>query len=136
MSDLTGQVDGVLSTIEGKDVPNAAAIREKAGEAKTKLGALGNEVQRPPTGMGYRDWPRLLEQLRFVAGGINGAQARPTAGQVDVLTEVERATRMRAGELTDIINTVISDLNRLLQGQPKILTSWQGGQRISMLQPR
>jgi photosystem II stability/assembly factor-like uncharacterized protein len=136
MSDLTGQVDGVLSTIEGKDVPNAAAIREKAGEAKTKLGALGNEVQRPPTGMGYRDWPRLLEQLRFVAGGINGAQARPTAGQVEVLTEVERATRVRAGELTDIINTVISDLNRLLQGQPKILTSWQGGQRISLLQPR
>jgi len=136
MGDLTGQVDGLLSTIEGKGLPNSAAIQQKAGEAKEKLGALDNEVRRPPNGMGYRDWPRLLEQLRFVAGGINGAQARPTEGQLEVLTEVEQATQRRAAELTTIINTTISELNQLLQGQPKILTSWQGARIISLLDTR
>jgi photosystem II stability/assembly factor-like uncharacterized protein len=136
MSDIAGQVDGAVAGIEGKDVPNAAAIRAKAGEAKQKLGALDNEVQRPPQGMGYRDWPRLLDQLRFVAGGISGPQARPTAGQLEVLAEVERATQGRSAELTEIINTTIGELNRLLQGQPKILTNWQGGRRISLLDRR
>lgn len=136
MGDLTGQVDGMLEAIDGKGVPNAAAIQEKAGEAKEKLGALDDQVRRPPTGMGYRDWPRLVEQLRFVAGGINGAQARPTEGQLQVLTEVEQATEQRAAELTDIINTTINELNQMLQGQPKILTSWQSGRVISMLDGR
>ncbi|MGD8276553.1 MAG: hypothetical protein PVH00_00945 [Gemmatimonadota bacterium] len=136
MGDLNGQVDGLLDAIEGKGVPNSAAIQEKADEAKEQLGALDDQVRRPPTGMGYRDWPRLLEQLRFVAGGINGAQARPTEGQLQVLTEVEQAAQQRAAELTEIINTTISELNQLLQGQPKILTSWQGGRVISMLDGR
>jgi hypothetical protein len=81
--------------------------------------------------MGYRDWPRLLEQLRFVAGGINGAQARPTAGQLEVLTLVEQATRQRATELTAIIDTVIAELNAMLKDQPKILSSWKGSRIIS-----
>ena len=132
MRDLNGQVDGLLTSIEGKGLPNATQIREKGGEAKTRLGALDNEVQRPPQGMGYRDWPRIVEQLRFVAGGISGAQARPTQGQLEVLTLVETATQQRAAELTAIIESVIADLNRLLQDQPKILTNWQSRRVISL----
>jgi hypothetical protein len=129
--DIDDQVDNTLSAIEGKDIPNAAAIRETAGTAKGQLDALSNETNRPPTGMGYRDWPRLVEQLRFVAGGINGAQARPTAGQIEVLQLVEEATAQRAAELGAIIEGPISELNRLLQNQPKILTNWQTRRVIS-----
>jgi hypothetical protein len=131
MTDLTGQVDATLEAIDGKGLPNADAIRAKAGEAKDRLRKLGNETNRPPTGMGYRDWPRLLEQLRFVAGGINGAQARPTAGQLEVLTLVEQATAQRATELTAIIDTAIAELNAMLKDQPKILSSWKGGRITS-----
>jgi photosystem II stability/assembly factor-like uncharacterized protein len=132
MRDLNQQVDGTLTSIEGKGLPNTPAIREQAGVAKDRLKALDNETQRPPQGMGYRDWPRLVEQLRFVAQGISGPQARPTNGQLEVLTLVEQATQQRAAELTSIIDTVIAELNRLLQGQPKILTSWQSRRVISM----
>ncbi len=132
MRDLNGQVDGLLGAIEGKGLPNAAQIREKAGEAQDRLETLSNEVQRPPQAMYYRDWPRIVEQLRFVAGGINGAQARPTAGQLEVLTLVETATQQRAAELQAIIDTVIAELNRMLQDQPKILTNWQSRRVISL----
>ncbi|MFV1987983.1 MAG: WD40/YVTN/BNR-like repeat-containing protein, partial [Gemmatimonadota bacterium] len=102
--DLDGQVDGLLESISGKDLANESQIRETAGEAKDALTALGGEVRRPPGSMGYRDWPRLIEQLRFVARNIRGPQARPTEGQLEVLTEVEVAAAERAEELGAIIN--------------------------------
>jgi hypothetical protein len=125
MRDLNEQVNGMLSSIEGKGLPDSSAIREQARSAKNRLAALRNETQRPPDGMNYRDWPRLLEQLRFVSRGIMGAQSRPTEGQVEVLTQIEQATEQRASELGAIIDEEIAELNRLLEGQPKILTKWQ-----------
>jgi photosystem II stability/assembly factor-like uncharacterized protein len=129
--DIGEQVDNTLSGIADKSIPNEAEIRATAGTAKEQLAALSNETNRPPNGMGYRDWPRLAEQLRFVAGGINGAQARPTAGQIEVLQAVEEATAQRAAELGAIIDGPITELNRLLQNQPKILTNWQRQRVIS-----
>ncbi len=131
MRDLNGQIEGTLDAIEGKGLPNERSIRETAGAATDRLAALSDEVTRPPDGMGYRDWPRLAEQLRFVARGINGAQARPTRGQLEVLELVEQATEERAAELAEIIDTVISELNRLLEDQPKILTEWRRTRVIS-----
>jgi hypothetical protein len=123
--DLDEQVDGLLESISGKDLSNESQIRETAGEAKDALNALGAEVRRPPGSMGYRDWPRLIEQLRFVARNIRGPQARPTEGQLEVLTEVELAAAERAEELGVIINGVIAELNALLEDAPKILTNWR-----------
>ena len=56
---------------------------------------------------------------------IQGPQARPTEGQMQVLTEVEAAAAQRAQELSVIVDGVIADLNRLLQDAPKILTDWR-----------
>jgi len=123
--DLDGQIDGLLTSIDGKDLANEDEVRSTAGEAQDALTALGAEVRRPPGSMGYRDWPRLIEQLRFVARNIQGAQARPTEGQLEVLTEVEAAAAERADDLSAIVNGVIARLNDLLEGAPKILTNWR-----------
>jgi photosystem II stability/assembly factor-like uncharacterized protein len=123
--DLDGQVDGLLESISGKDLANETQVRETANEAKEALTTLSAEVRRPPGSMGYRDWPRLIEQLRFVARNIQGPQAPPTEGQLEVLTEVELAAAERAEELTAIINGVIADLNALLEDAPKIITNWR-----------
>jgi hypothetical protein len=131
MSDLDSQIEGTLDAIDGKSLPNEAAIRQTAGEATQRLGALSDQTNRPPDGMNYRDWPRIAEQLGFVARGINGAQARPTQGQLEVLELVEQVTQERAAELDDIIQTVIGELNRLLDDQPKVLTSWRRTRVIS-----
>ena len=120
-----GQIGGLLESIDGKGLSNEDQIRTTAGQAQDQLATLSNEVRRPPDGMGYRDWPRIIEQLRFVSRGINGPQARPTEGQLDVLTEVEAAAAQRAEELSTIVNGVIADLNELLADAPKILTDWR-----------
>ncbi len=123
--DLNGQIDGLLESIDGKDLANESEIQSTAGEAQVKLTTLEAEVRRPAGSMGYRDWPRLIEQLRTVARQIQGPQARPTEGQMQVLTEVEAAAAQRAQELSLIVDGVIADLNRLLQDAPKILTDWR-----------
>jgi photosystem II stability/assembly factor-like uncharacterized protein len=125
--DLDGQIDGLLGSIEDKGLTNEEQIRETAGEADEKLTALSAELRRPPGSMNYRDWPRLIEQLRFMVRGMQGAQARPTEGQLEVLSEVEAAAATRAQELSGIVDGVIADLNRLLEDAPKIITDWRRG---------
>lgn len=125
MRDLDGQLGGLLESIIDKNLTNEIQIRETAAEAKEALATLEAEVVRPPGSMGYRDWPRVIEQLRFIARNMQGPQARPTEGQLEVLTAVEASTAARASELTDIVNGVISDLNELLEDAPKILTDWR-----------
>ncbi len=123
--DLNGQIDGLLESIDGKELANESEIRATAGDASDKLTTLEAEVRRPPGSMNYRDWPRLIEQLRFVVRGMQGPQARPTEGQLEVLGEVEAAAAQRAQELSDIVDGVVADLNRLLEDAPKIITDWQ-----------
>ena len=125
MVDLNGQIGGLLESIDGKDLSNEAQIRETAGQAQGALTGLEAEVRRPVGSMNYRDWPRLIEQLRRISGSIQGPQARPTVGQMEVLTEVEVAAARRAEELSVIVNGVIADLNELLEDAPKILTNWR-----------
>ena len=123
--DLDGQIDGLLESIDGKGLSNEEQVRAKAGEAQEALGTLHDEVRRPEGAMNYRDWPRLIEQLRFVGRGLQGPQAVPTEGQVEVLDTVEAAAAQRADELTALVNGVIAELNALLEDAPKILTDWR-----------
>jgi len=123
--DLSGQIDGLIESIEGKNLSNEEEVRATAGLAKEQLTTLEAEVRRPPGSMNYRDWPRLIGQLRTVARGIRGPQARPTEGQLEVLTEVERGAARRVEELSAIVDGVIAELNDLLADAPKIITDWR-----------
>ncbi len=125
INDLHGQIGGLLESIDGKGLSNEDEILETAGSANEQLTTVRDELRRPPTSMNYRDWPRLIEQLRFVARGMTGPQARPTEGQLEVLTSVEADAQLRAAELSSIVEGVIADLNRLLDDAPKILTDWR-----------
>ena len=123
--DLDGQIDGLLESIEVKDLSNEEQVRSVADDAQSQLTAVSSEVRRPPGSMGYRDWPRLIEQLRNISRAVSGPQARPTVGQMDVLTEIEAGAAQRAEELSGIVNGVIADLNDLLEDAPKIITNWR-----------
>ncbi len=129
--DLDEQVDGLVSSIDGKGLSNEGAIRSKAGEAQQQMEDLENELRRPLPRMGYRQWPRLSEQISRLARGMNSAQARPTDGQLEVLQDIEVQAEQRADELTTLINTTIVELNELLGDAPKIMSEWRRAQRIS-----
>jgi hypothetical protein len=119
--DLQAQVEALGESIQGKGLSNRAEVRTSIQTAMEALDALDNELRRPPPRMGYRQYPRLSEQLSFVARGITGPQARPTEGQMQVLGEVQGGIRQAQGTLSEIIEGPIAELNRLLEGQARIL---------------
>jgi hypothetical protein len=119
--DLEAQVEALGESIQGKGLPNQAQVRSSIQSATEALDALDNELRRPPPRMGYRQYPRLSEQLSFVARGITGPQARPTEGQMQVLGEVQEGIREAQGTLRGIMEGPIAELNRLLEGQARIL---------------
>jgi hypothetical protein len=124
--DLQAQLTGLEETLQGKNLPGQAQILSGIASAEEALDALDNDLRRPPPRMGYRQYPRLAEQLSFVTRGIAQAQARPTEGQLQVLGEVEGEIREAEGRLQSIVSGPISELNRLLQGRDRILVGGGG----------
>ncbi|MBT8397098.1 MAG: hypothetical protein KJN92_09030, partial [Gemmatimonadetes bacterium] len=121
VEDLTSQIEGLQETIRDKGLTNEDEVRVQLEAAAEELAGLDNDLRRPPPRMGYRQYPRLSEQLSFAARGITGAQARPTEGQLQVIGEVEVAIREAEGRLQSIITGPIAELNRLLGGEARIL---------------
>jgi len=131
INDLTAQIESTLEAIEGKDVSAADEIRRVGRDALQRLDSLEYRLHRPPPDMGYRQWPRLSEQLSFVNRGITGGQARPTEGHLQVLEEIESDVGDRAADLQELIDTAVAELNGLLRGQGRILVGGSADTPVS-----
>jgi photosystem II stability/assembly factor-like uncharacterized protein len=123
---MRSQIEALMEALNGKDLADAARIRDQGSVAVQAIDELENQLRRPPPRMGYRQWPRLAEQLSFVTRGIAQAQARPTEGQLQVLGEIEEALEARAADLRLLIDGPVAALNRLLEGQPAVWSGWSG----------
>lgn len=126
VDDLTQQVTAVEAQMRRANPPTLAQILESTGTALSQLRDLRNKLQRPAGAMNYRDYPRLIEQVRSVLGDITGAQARPTSGLLTALAELEGEQVQRARDLAAIVDTSIASLNRMLADFPKIAVPGQG----------
>ncbi len=129
VDDLNTQVESVEGQIRDADIGNIEAIVEQTGTASAQLMDLQDKLRRPFPSMGYRQFPRLSEELRSLSGNILGAQSRPTEGQLTVLAELDSDTQERIQELNEIISTTIDELNRMLGEYPKVMTKWSGERR-------
>jgi len=124
---LMEQIDALEMQVRRANVTNLDQILEQAGSAKARLETLLDKLRRPAPAMGYRQFPRLVEEIRYVAGNITGAQARPTDGQTTVLRELEHDAQERTEELRQIVDTDIAALNRLTGDLPKVMAPRGGG---------
>jgi hypothetical protein len=123
---LTRQIENLEAQVRGARVANLDQILEQTGSARARLEQLLDALRRPAPAMNYRQYPRLTEELRTLSGYITGPQARPTAGQLTVLSELEGDAAERTRELNEIIDTAIATLNRMLGDQPKVIAPGRG----------
>jgi len=121
VDDLMQQVAAVEAQVKKANPPNTNLILEQTGSALKQLGDLQDKLRRPAPAMGYRVYPRLIEEVRTVLGGISGPQARPTKGLLIALDELTGEHAQRARDLANIVDTSISALNRMLADFPKIV---------------
>lgn len=126
VADLRGQLETVQGNIAKASVEDVESVREQIGTAMQELGDLNDKLTRPPDGMGYRDYPRLNEEIRGVMFGMMGTQARPTEGQLTVMSELQGDAAARRAELQAIIDGSLAQLNSMLGNLPAVVIP--GGQ--------
>ena len=129
----TNQGHGGDGAIAGRDASPAeqsagaqsAASRELIEAVGTALGAtkklLEDDLTRPFPAMGYRQYPRLREEIQSLAGSVSRAVARPTDPQLLRMKELQQELGDAVGRLTRIQNDQVAKINEMMKAAPFIV---------------
>jgi photosystem II stability/assembly factor-like uncharacterized protein len=101
--------------------PNAKGAFELANGTIESLQTLRDEqMARPVAGLGYRQYPRLREEVQSVFGMVTRPPTRPTDGQALRLKELTEETEKVISALNRIITDQVGRLNQTLANMPRI----------------
>lgn len=102
-------------------LPNAKGVYELADATIGLLRKLrDDEMLRPVPGLGYRQYPRLREEVQSVYGMVTRPPNRPTDGQTLRTRELGEETEKIVSALNQIVTTQVARLNQLLANTPRI----------------
>ena len=120
-SDLMRQLTAVAENLR-RNAPNEKEALNEAESALKELKSLRDEtLLRPIQGLGYRQYPRLREEITTLYSSVSRSISRPTDPQVQRSGElaVESATATAAQQT--IVDTRIAKLNQLLKNLPHVM---------------
>ena len=119
--DLIGQLTSLVDNIR-KNAPNEREALNEAEGALVELKKLRDEkLLRPIPGLGYRQYPRLREEVGSLSGSVSRTITRPTDSQARRTTELVTETGTVQKELQGIVDGRIAKLNALLKNLPHII---------------
>jgi hypothetical protein len=78
---------------------------------------------RPLPGLGYRQYPRLREEVQTVSGMVSRPLMPPTAGELLRMGELRTEADQAQARLDGIIQTRISKINQSLAGTPHVIAA-------------
>jgi photosystem II stability/assembly factor-like uncharacterized protein len=101
----------------GTDLPSlvTAALR-----AVTRL--RDDDLTRPYPNMGYRQYPRIAQEIQSLSGAVSRAPFRPTDGQLLRTKELAAELEQAVAALTRIQTEQIGRINDLMKTAPFIVT--------------
>jgi len=102
-------------------VPNELLTAVAAALDTTKK-LLEEDLTRPSPGMGYRQYPRLREEIQSLAGSVSRAVARPTEPQLLRMKELQEELDGAIARFTRIQNEQIAKINEMMKAAPYIAT--------------
>jgi len=79
-------------------------------------------LARPLQGLGYRQYPRLREEVQAVSGTVWRPLMPPTAGEMLRLGELKTEADGAQARLDAIIASRVSRINQALAGTPHVIT--------------
>jgi len=118
---LQDQLRNLKEQVRDAGVENRAAVGAQLDSAMAQLEELDNKLQRPPPRMGYRQYPRLNEEVGSLLRSVAGTQALPTEAQMTVLSELRSEAAALSRELDGIVAGAIRDLNGMLGDLPAVV---------------
>lgn len=121
---LTALADRVKPGGPDAGSPNARGAYELTNVTIELLKTLRDEqMVRPIGNLGYRQYPRLREEVQSVYGMVTRPPNRPTDGQALRTKELQQETDTVVGALNRILNDQVGRLNGMLTGSPRISAS-------------
>ena len=134
LRDLTTRVNQSIGTAESvmkqlRDLASTlttaaddAGMIQEVRDADAAVQQVSDEyLRRPPPRMGYRQRPRVSEELRSLMGSITGVEAPPTVPQMDRLGELRGEVQEAIDALDLVLDTRIRELNDKLGDRPHIM---------------
>ena len=79
-----------------------------------------DELKRPINGLGYRQRPRLREEIRSLARGVDGTSARPTDPQILRMKELDEETEAVVRRYNSIVENEVAEINQILRDFPQV----------------
>jgi photosystem II stability/assembly factor-like uncharacterized protein len=130
---MTRQLTGINATLrtsgvgggrgDGAVQQSASAAMQAVNAAQTRLKSFRDQrLTRPIQGLGYRQFPRALQELSSLSGQVSRPLDDPTDAQMLRLRELTDETAALEGELQAIVMNEIARVNQLLAGTPHIVT--------------
>lgn len=118
--DLSAQLASLKISAKSMEKTEGDALLEKVKMLTDQIKTERNELMRPPPNMGYRQKPRLREEILSLLYAIDGPEAKPTRAQLDrrvsLQTEVNEATSI----LERIVVEELPKINSLMGEIPRV----------------
>jgi hypothetical protein len=116
------QLRTLVGVLADSDAANAESVMESTRGAIEELAQWDSTTMRaPPPRMGYRQYPRLSDEVRSLYGAVSGAQSKPTDAEVFRMGELEVEVADAEAFYRRFVDTRVGEINLALEGQPKIV---------------
>jgi len=144
LNDLATRVNAVISGVDdllGQLTSLQGQVRRNATTAQppqqllTDIGSTIGELRhfrdsvlaRPLAGLGYRQYPRLRDEVQTVSGMVARPLMPPTAGELLRMGELRTEADQAQARLDTIIQNRISKINQALSGTPHVIVPQRAG---------
>ena len=140
MRDLTGRVNRVIGTTDDilrqltalqlqlgnalradSVAATATALRDVDGTVNDLRKFRDSVLARPLPGLGYRQYPRLREEVQTVSAMIAHPMMPPTAGEMQRSGELRTETDQAQARLDKIIQEQVGKINQQLKDMPHVI---------------
>jgi photosystem II stability/assembly factor-like uncharacterized protein len=99
------------------------ALAQEAEGVKVAVDSVDAEyLRRPPPRMGYRQRPRVSEEIRSLTGRIGSGDVPPTVAQMERLEQLEGELQEAMDAFQLLIDTRLRELNDKLGDYPRVMT--------------
>jgi hypothetical protein len=112
---------GAVVALASSGAPSSPALREVDSTLKELKHFRDSVLTRPLQGLGYRQYPRLREEVQTVTGMVTRPMKPPTAGETMRMGELKSETDQAQARLDAIIQNRVGKINQLLAGTPHVI---------------
>jgi hypothetical protein len=120
------RVDAMLGQLAALDAQlarqtPAPAVRAQVTKAIETLRTFkDDELARPMPGMGYRQYPRLREDVQSLAGYLGRGLRAPNAGELERMKDLTVQVDQAVAKVNGIIAKDIAAINEAMKASPRI----------------